>query len=237
MPPCGVPYVSPVVTVGTETLQAVEQFIYLGSTISADCSIDVEIANRISKASSAFGALTSKLWNVRGIRCQTKLSVYRAVVLPTLLYAAESWTYYRRHIRQLDAFHQSCLRKILNIKWQDKVSNAEVLQRASSVGMEALLMKAKLRWAGHVVRMDDGRLPKQVLYSQLKVGKRQPGGQKLQFKDTLRTTLQKCQIDVKRWEDFCQDRSSWRRLIHSSVGKFEHDQIAAVVAKRAARKG
>lgn len=236
VPPRGTPYVPPVITVDSVPLQVVDQFTYLGSTISANHSIDAEITNRIAKASSSFGALTSRLWNVRGIKQQTKLAVYHAVVLPTLLYAAESWTYYRRHIRQLDGFHMSCLRRILNIKWQDKISNVEVLQRAQSVGIESILMKMKLRWAGHLVRMDDSRLPKQVFYSQLKAGKRNPGGQLLRFKDCLKTTLHKCEIDVNHWEEMCGDRSGWRHLIHSGVDKFEKERTSALAVKRMKRK-
>ena len=236
IPPPGVQYTAPVVTVGQETLQAVEQFTYLGSTMSSDCSIDAEITNRIAKASSAFGALTSKLWNVRGIRCETKLAVYHAVVLPTLMYASETWTYYRRHLRQLDRFHISCLRQILNIRWQDRIANVEVLQRAKTVGMEALLMKSKLRWAGHVVRMDDNRIPKQVFYSQLKNGKRRPGGQLLRYKDGLKNTLKSCQVNVNKWEELCQNRSGWRQLIHQSVKKFESSRIETLTQKREIRK-
>ena len=237
IPPPGVQYTIPVVTVGQETLQAVEQFTYLGSTVSSDCSIDAEVTNRIAKASSSFGALTSKLWNMRGIRNETKLAVYHAVVLPCLLYASETWTYYRRHVRQLDRFHLSCLRKIMNVRWQDRVSNVEVLQRARTVGMEALLIKAKLRWVGHVVRMDDSRIPKQVFYAQLKNGKRRPGGQLLRYKDGLKNTLKSCQVDVNTWEKLCEDRSGWRQLTLSSIEKFEATRIEALVQKRQIRKG
>ena len=120
-------------------------------------------------------------------RSNTKLKVYHAVVVPS--------TYYRRLIRLLDNFHLNCLKRILHIKWQDKITNVEVLRRANTVGMEAFLMKAQLRWIGHVVRMGDDRLPKQTLYSQIKSSKRLPGGQLFRYKDNLRNTLKKCHID------------------------------------------
>ena len=58
-----------------------------------------EINNRISKASSTFRRLREKVWERRGISLETKLKVYRAVVLTTLLYGSETWTVYRRHER------------------------------------------------------------------------------------------------------------------------------------------
>ena len=42
----------------------------------------------------------------------TKLKVYKAVVLPTLLYTGETWTVYQRHAKILNHFHLSCLRKL-----------------------------------------------------------------------------------------------------------------------------
>ena len=39
----------------------------------------------------------------------TKLKVYRSVVLPTLLYACETWTVYQRHAKRLNHFHQAVL--------------------------------------------------------------------------------------------------------------------------------
>ena len=65
---------------------------------------------------------SSSLWQssrhllIYGIRLDTKLKVYRSVVLPTLLYACETWTVYQWHAKRLNHFHTSCLRKLLNIK-------------------------------------------------------------------------------------------------------------------------
>ena len=52
------------------------------------------------------------------------------------------------------SFHIKCLRRILHIRWQDKVSNTDVLDRANMNSMFAIICERRLRWLGHVRRMD-----------------------------------------------------------------------------------
>ena len=52
------------------------------------------------------------LWDDHGIRRNTKVAVYKAAILTSLQYGAESWILYRRHIRKLEQFHMRCLRRI-----------------------------------------------------------------------------------------------------------------------------
>ena len=63
-------------------------------------------------------------------------------------------------MKALDRFHMRHLRTLLKIKWQDRITNAEVLERSERTGIEALLIAAQLRWAGHVWRMGDERILK-----------------------------------------------------------------------------
>jgi len=75
------------------------------------------------------------------------------------------WITYRRHMHLIErwSYHQRCLRAILNINWSDFVTNIEVLEMAKVTSIEAMLLKTQLRWAGHVSRMWDNRLPMIVL--------------------------------------------------------------------------
>ena len=148
----------PSISIDDATLKNVENFTYLGSCLSSDASLDKEIAIRLSKASNSSGRMCSRVCNERDLKEETKIAVYSAVVLSSLLYGCESWTCYRRHHKKLDQFHLRCLRKILGITWMDKVSNQDVLRRANSPGVEALITKAQLRWSGHLMLMEDSRL-------------------------------------------------------------------------------
>ena len=160
------------------TKQVVDTFTYLGSTLSRAVHIGDEVIARTAKASVAFGRLRTNVWERNGIRLDTKLKVYKAVVLPTLLYACETWTVYQCHAKKLNHFHLSCPRKLLKIRWQDKIPDTEVLKKAKMQSVHTLLKLVQLRWTGHVTRMPDERLPKKVLYGELQEGKRSQGGQK-----------------------------------------------------------
>ena len=88
-------YHKPHILMKGQRLQEVDNFNYLGSTLSRRTYIDDEIKNRIPKASSAFGKLRKKVWERRGISQSTRVKVYKTVVLTTLLYGCEAWTVYR----------------------------------------------------------------------------------------------------------------------------------------------
>ena len=149
------------------TLKSVKSFCYLGSTVTTTASMDNEVSLRISKSCTSFGNLRHRLWSERGIKLSTKIAIYRAVVIPTLLYSAEAWTPYRKHISQLDAFHMRCLCSILGNTWEDKVTNRDVLTRCNIMAIRCTLIKQQTRWAGHVIRMYEDGIPNSLLYSQL----------------------------------------------------------------------
>ena len=128
-----------------EPLRATYYFTYLGSTLSREASIYVEVNNKLSKANSAFGRLSKKVWDLRGVSQYTKLNVCMAVVLTVLPYPCESWTVYSRHARKLNHFHSKCSRIIVSIMWQDMVPDTEVLTRAGIPSIHTLLQKAQVR--------------------------------------------------------------------------------------------
>ncbi|BHF81140.1 hypothetical protein SprV_0702427000 [Sparganum proliferum] len=81
---------APQINVNGTQLQVVENFPYLGSTLSRSTKIDVEVVHRISKTSQALGCLQSTVWNHHGLQMSRKLKMYKAVILPTLFYGAET---------------------------------------------------------------------------------------------------------------------------------------------------
>ena len=126
-------------------------------------------------------------------------------MLPTLLYACETWTLYQWHAKRLNHFHTSCLRKLLKIKWQDRIPDVQVLKRAGLQSVHILLKLVQLRWTGHVTRMPEERVPKKILHGELEMGKHSHGGQKKRYKDALKAFLKDLNITTESWEQIAQD--------------------------------
>ena len=91
-------YIRPNITIKGQWLMMVEKFTNLNSTLSKSIVIDDEVNIRLVKVSEAFGWLNRNAWNRRDISEATKMKVYRAVVLSTVLYGRETWTTYQWHV-------------------------------------------------------------------------------------------------------------------------------------------
>ena len=154
-------------------------------------------------------------------------------MLPTLLYACETWTVYQRHAKRLNHFHTSYLRKLLKIKWQDRIPDTEVLKRTGMQSIHTLLKLAQLRWTGHDTRMPDERLPKKSSMENYKWGNApivvRRNNTRTPSKPPLKTSTQS-------WEQIAQDRAKWPGLIRRDAGENEAKRISKAKQKRAQRK-
>ena len=110
----------------SEPIAVVDHFEYLGSTIAHDCSLDLEISLRISKASNTFRSLYKVLWSQRRLKAHTKLRLFKSVILSTLLYGSETWVPLSAHITRLQGFITGCLRVILGVSRWDNIRNTEL---------------------------------------------------------------------------------------------------------------
>lgn len=198
----------------------VDHFPYLGSSISRDGEVTVEIDCRIAKASRAFGCLRRPIFQDRNLSIATKRQVYRAVVLSVLLYGAETWTLKAPQVRRLNSFHNRCVRSIVGVtryqQWKQRISTRRV---TSAFGMQEtisdLIMDQQLRWLGHVGRMEEERLPKRVLFGELRK-KRPCHGVKRRWRDVARSNVEAIGVS-DRWYELCQDRKEWFELCCEGV--------------------
>ena len=142
--------------------------------------LGAEIGESIGKAASTLARLTARVWTSPKPSVNTKMAVYNACVISTLL-----WQRDMDHI---------CLRRILRISWQDKVTNADVLSRAGLPTMYTLHRQHTLRWLGHVRPMEDGRIPKRHL-RWARIGEDNHRPPRLRYQDVCMIYMKPVDID------------------------------------------
>ena len=124
---------------------------------------------------------------------------------------------------------------MLGITWRDRVTHEEIYRRTGTTSLESQLGRRQLRWMGHVIRMDDSRLPKQVLYGELSTGVRRAGGPKKRHKDHIKTVLKKFEIPPNQLELRAQNRSGWRSKCYEGAKKCEQKRNERMRLRREKR--
>ena len=82
--------IPPSIYIDGANLSVLDNFKYLGSTISSNLSLDIEINARIWKAATVMAKLNKRVWHNMSLTMNTKLKVYQACVTSTFLYESET---------------------------------------------------------------------------------------------------------------------------------------------------
>lgn len=199
----------PVVTTNNYVLEVVHDFTYVGSTITDNLSLDKEINKRIGKAATTLAYLTTRVWTNPKLTVKTKVVVNNACVISTLLYGNETWTMYVKQEKQLNTFNLRSIGCILDICWQDKVTNAEVLSLAGLRSMFTLLRQCRLCCLGYVLHFAGWPHPKSHFVWRVGIWEE---------KGWLPpATIKRCCGDMKSidivtdsWESLADDCSEWK---------------------------
>ena len=77
--------------------------------------------------------------------------------------------------------------------------------------------KSRLKWFGHVKRMEDGRIPKQMMDAKFE-GKRARGRPRARWMDMIKTSIRRRNLDWNKAvieEEWWKDRRRWRSTINT----------------------
>ena len=119
-----------------------------------------------------------------------KIMLYESLVTSTLLYGAESWPLSITQLKKLEAAHHKFQRRLLEITWRDKVRNEDIRKKTGSRKLEKDMIKERrLRWLGHVLRMDNSRTARKGTYWELRGYKRKPGRPRKNWVDVIKRDL------------------------------------------------
>lgn len=134
-----------------ETIDEVESFCYLGCIIAKDGGAGMCVDNRIMKARQAYGMLNG-FWRSNQISLNLKLRFFRSNVLSVLLYGSETWKSTPSITHSLQVFINQCLRRILRIRWPNRISNDELWLHTNMERVDLIIFRRKWVWIGHTLR-------------------------------------------------------------------------------------
>ena len=113
----------------------------------------------------------------------------------------------------LDVFQRNCLQIVLGTQMTEHISNSRLYKKFGSILLSRVIMKERLRWLGHVLRMRDDRLPKIVLFGQPSRAKRKAGRPRLGWEDVIKKDLKEMGTSWKDIKRESLNRLGWRRNI------------------------
>lgn len=205
------------VTMDRYNFEVVKDFVYLGSTITTQNDISAEIKRRITLANRCFFGLRRHLSN-KALSQRTKETLYKTLIIPVLLYGAEAWTLSKTDENLLGCFERKVLRLIfgpvcIDGVWRRRFNN-ELYGLYSDVDLVKKLKIQRLRWLGHVERMDTDA-PARRIFESTPDGLRSRGRPHLRWRAQVESDLN--QLGVRNWRQLARDRASWRGLLVEAV--------------------
>jgi len=100
------------VRIDNSTFERVEEFKYLGTTLTYQNSIPEEIKSRLRSGNACYHSVQNLL-SCRLLSKNLKIKIYRTIILPIVFYGCQTWSLTLREERKLRVFENMVLRRIL----------------------------------------------------------------------------------------------------------------------------
>ena len=206
-----------------------------------------DLKRRMQLAALQFNKCT-KLWGTKGITLRIRLRLYKALVIPVLMYNAGTWALTSTQSKRLDAYHRKQLRQVAKKRWPEKIRNEELYELCEVKQLMSRTV-AERRWSlfGHILRLEDEVPAKKVMTLYCNQGKGKRGRPKTTLPVVLWAEAGKVlgkSPTLKQLNDLAQNRMKWREFSdkivtqiygEASVGVRKEKKVAGV-SKRVKNK-
>ena len=199
------------ITMNREPLEETDSFTYLGSTINKHGGTAEDVKARIQKARVAF-IMLRKIWRAKQIKTNTKLRIFNSNVKAVLLYGSETWRSTQKTLKRIQTFINKCLRRILHLKWTDKISNTTLWKMTKQLPIENEIKKRKWRWIGHTLRKPPNTITRQAI-TWNPPGKRRRGRPRNTWQRDTEKETKEMGYTRREMEKMATDRKRWHSLV------------------------
>ena len=171
---------------GGKAVNQIDRFKYLGSMVCIDSDSSPEISSRLAIARDTTSQLIG-LWKAKEISLKLKIQLVKSLVWSVALYGAESWTLKQKDMKKIGSFELWVWRRMLQVSWKEKKTNAWIRQKvgiSEEEGLLSQLKKRKLSKYGHWKRR-----PESIVQATIEgevEGKAKPGRRKTGWIDNIK---------------------------------------------------
>ncbi|XP_057670224.1 uncharacterized protein LOC130902259 [Diorhabda carinulata] len=173
--------------------------------ITNDGRLDEAITQRNNQGRQAIRQLNSVLWD-KQISKENKHRIYNSIIKSITTYSSEIWPLKEKTVKMLEATEMDYWRRAAGISRLEKISNDRIreIMKVQHTITEDIRMN-QLRWYGHVQRMPEDRIPKQIL-NWAPQGRRKRGRPRLSWREGIEKDIRERGLEEDLWED----REKWK---------------------------
>ena len=178
-------------------------FGYLGFGFQADGDLEFALLQRMAIARKRFGQL-HEIWRSKKLPTSTKVRIYACAVVSVLTYGSEIWKFDEKAMRQLRGWNARCLVVITGCDHRDETVEP-------TFDLLGRLRSRRLRWAGHILRLEEASLLRRVLLAQVEEGLQ--GAAEARAGGLLMDAAQ--YNSVEELLELAGDRKGWQATVHA----------------------
>jgi hypothetical protein len=207
------------IKIANRSFEYVAKFKYLGTKLTDQYHMHEEIKSRLNSGNACCHSVQSLLSSCLLSR-KLKVKIYKTIILPVVWYGCETWSLTLREEHRLRVFENRVLRGMFGPtrdevtgEWR-KVHRGELHNLYSSPDIVRQIKSRRMRWAGHVARIGEGRNVYRGLVGKPE-GKGPLGRPRRRWEDGIKMDVRETGLGGVEWIHLAQDRDCWRAVLNA----------------------